>query len=105
MDRREMRTDAADVQDRPGGLDGRRAAVGCAGACSVISENQQTGNNGRTVPATCQTHRGCKGFCNLRLTKVDGEIVFDPHVAGCCVISLDENEARTVRDTLTEWLG
>lgn len=68
-------------------------------------DNQPTGNNKRTVAATCQTHHGCKGFCNLRLTKVNGEIVLDPHVAGCCVISLDEVEARAVRDTLTEWLG
>lgn len=65
--------------------------------------NQPSDKNQRTVPATCRTHRGCKGFCNLRLAKVNGEIVLDPHVAGCCVISLDETEARTVRDTLTEW--
>jgi hypothetical protein len=39
------------------------------------------------------------------MAKVNGEIVFDPHVTGCCVISLDETEARAVRDTLTEWLG
>lgn len=71
----------------------------------MTSENRPNGNNGRTVPATCQTHQGSKGFCNLRLTKVNSEIVLDPHVAGCCVISLEEDEARTVRDTLIEWLG
>ncbi len=70
----------------------------------MTTNNQPTGNN-RTVAATCRTHRGCKGFCNLRLTKGNGEIVLNPHVAGCCVISLDEIEARVVRDTLTEWLG
>lgn len=74
------------------------------GASSVVSDNQQLGTH-RTVSATCQIHRGCKGFCNLRLTKVGGEIVLDPHVTGCCVIRFDETEARTVRDTLTEWLG
>lgn len=74
------------------------------GASSVNSENQQLGIH-RTVAATCQTHRGCKGFCNLRLTKVGGEIVLDPHVTGCCVLRFDEIEARAVRDTLTEWLG
>jgi hypothetical protein len=29
------------------------------------------------------------------MTKVNGEIVFDPHVAGCCVISLDESQSAT----------
>ena len=71
----------------------------------VTADNHPTGKNDHTVPATCQTHRGCRGFCNLRMTKVNGEIVFDPHVAGCCVVSLDENQATTVRDILTEWLG
>ena len=71
----------------------------------MTADNHPTGKNDRTVPATCQTHRGCRGFCNLRMTKVNGEIVLDPHVAGCCVISFDENQATTVRDTLTEWLG
>ncbi|MGH3821290.1 MAG: hypothetical protein ACRDRA_00355 [Pseudonocardiaceae bacterium] len=75
-----------------------------AEAGSVISENQRLGNH-RTVSATCQTHRGRKGFCNLRLTKVGGEIVLDPHVTGCCVLRLDEIEARVVRDTLIAWLG
>jgi len=31
--------------------------------------------------------------------------VLDPHVAGCCVIVLDEDQAKAVRNTLTEWLG
>jgi hypothetical protein len=35
----------------------------------------------------------------------DGTIVFDPHVTGACVISLDEEGAMTLRDILTEWLG
>ena len=71
----------------------------------MTADNPPTGKNERTIPATCQTHHGCRGFCNFRMTRVKGEIVFDPHVAGCRVISLDENQATTVRDTLTEWLG
>ncbi len=59
----------------------------------------------RTIPATCQTHHGCRGFCNLRMSKINGEIVLDPHVDGGCVIALDENGALAMRDTLTEWLG
>jgi hypothetical protein len=35
----------------------------------------------------------------------DGSIVFDPHVTGECVISLDEDGAKTLRDLLTQWLG
>jgi hypothetical protein len=61
--------------------------------------------NRRTIPSTCRTHGGCRGFCNLRLTKVGGNIVLDPHVAGCCVIELDQDQATAVRNTLTEWLG
>jgi hypothetical protein len=59
----------------------------------------------RTIPATCHTHRGCRGFCNLRLSRAQGEIMLDPHVTGSCVISLDEDAARSLRDTLTEWLS
>lgn len=43
----------------------------------------------RTISATCQTH-GSKGFCNLRVTKIDGEIVLNPHVGGFYVLRLDE---------------
>lgn len=59
----------------------------------------------RTIPATCQTHRGCRGFCNLRVTKIDGDIVLDPHVDGSCVITLDETAATQLFDILGKWLG
>ncbi|HKS53131.1 MAG TPA: hypothetical protein VJS67_14795 [Pseudonocardiaceae bacterium] len=35
----------------------------------------------------------------------DGTIVFDPHVARCCVLRLDERAATALFDTLGEWLG
>ncbi len=54
--------------------------------------------------STCQAH-GCRGFCNLRVSKVNSEIVLDPHVDGSCVISLDREGAAVLRDLLTEWLG
>jgi hypothetical protein len=63
-----------------------------------------TGKNRRTIPSTCRTHGGCRGFCNLRLTKVGDSIVLDPHVTDCCVIELDQDQARAIRDTLIEWL-
>jgi hypothetical protein len=59
----------------------------------------------RVIPATCELHRGAVGFTNLLVTKRDGTIVLDPHVDGSCVIRLDEDGARALRDTLTEWLG
>lgn len=58
----------------------------------------------RTIPTTCQIH-GSKGFCNLRLTKTDGEIVLDPHVGGACVLRLDEGAATQLFELLGEWLG
>lgn len=61
----------------------------------------------RTIPATCHTHRGCRGFCNLRVSvsRAHCEIMLDPHVTGSSLISLNEEGALTMRDTLTEFLG
>ncbi len=63
------------------------------------------GRNCRTIPITCLIHGGCQGFCNLRLSKVDGRIVLDPHVDGCCVIVLDEVAGTALFGVLGEWLG
>lgn len=60
--------------------------------------------NDRTISITCQVH-GCRGFCNLRVSKVNGEIVLNPHVDGSCVLSLDEAAATQLFDLLGEWLG
>jgi hypothetical protein len=46
----------------------------------------------RTIPTTCQIH-GCRGFCNLRVSKIDGEIVLNSHVDGSCVLRLDRTAA------------
>jgi hypothetical protein len=59
----------------------------------------------KAIPATCGLHGGSIGFTNLLVSKRDGTIVLDPHVDGSCVIYLDEDGARKLRDTLTEWLG
>ena len=45
------------------------------------------------------------GFCNLIVSKVDGDIELDPHVDGCCLLTLNEDAATELRDVLTEWLG
>jgi hypothetical protein len=59
--------------------------------------------NDRTIPTTCQIH-GSRGFCNLRVTKINGEIVLNPHVAGSCIIKLDKTAATPLSDILGEWL-
>lgn len=71
----------------------------------MTSAHADGSGNRRTIPSTCRTHGGYRGFCNLRLTKVGSSIVLDPHVTDCCVIELDEEQATAVRDTLIEWLG
>jgi hypothetical protein len=59
----------------------------------------------KTISATCELHRGPIGFTNLVVSKRDGTIVLDPHVDGSCVISLDQDGATELCDTLIEWLG
>ncbi len=61
--------------------------------------------NHRVIPATCATHRGPARFCNLRVSKLDGNIQLDPHATGVCVLTLDEDATTTLRDTLSGWLG
>ncbi len=60
------------------------------------------GSNGRAIPATCTTHEGATGFTNLMVSKHDGGIKLDPHVAGLCVITLDEAAATALFDLLGE---
>ncbi|MGB6163442.1 MAG: hypothetical protein WBF75_12890 [Pseudonocardiaceae bacterium] len=59
----------------------------------------------KAIPATCWTHRGPLGFANLLVSMQGGMIVLDPHVTGECVIALDEDGGKTLRNILTEWLG
>lgn len=58
----------------------------------------------RAIMTTCQAH-GAAGFTNLLVTKEDGIIVLNPHVANCCVLKLDEQAATTLYGILAEWLG
>lgn len=59
----------------------------------------------RVIHASCTQHGAARGFTNLVVRKLDGEIEFDPHATGACVLRLDEQEACALRDALTEWLG
>jgi hypothetical protein len=56
------------------------------------------------VMTSCQAH-GSAGFTNLLVTKENGTIVLNPHVANCCVLRLDEHAARALLGILGEWLG
>jgi hypothetical protein len=58
----------------------------------------------RVVMRTCQAH-GAAGFTNLLVTKEDGAVVLNPHLANCCVLRLDEQAATDVHKVLGEWLG
>ncbi|MGH3873280.1 MAG: hypothetical protein ACRDSR_17520 [Pseudonocardiaceae bacterium] len=70
----------------------------------MISDQVGRGNR-RVIPATCATHGGAIGFTNLVISKRDGGIELDPHATGGCLIKLDEDTARTLREVLMEWLG
>lgn len=62
--------------------------------------------NRRAIPVSCGVHRGPRGFTNLVVErKPNGDIVFDPHVTGECVIIFDEQAARILVKVLGVWLG
>ena len=62
------------------------------------------GSHRRVVMTTCEAH-GSVGFTNLLVTKENGTIVLNPHVANCCVLRLDEHAARALLGIIGEWLG
>lgn len=61
--------------------------------------------NRRVISVSCSVHGGARGFTNLAVAQIGGEIVLDPHVTGGCVIVLDETAANALLDVLGEWLG
>jgi hypothetical protein len=67
-------------------------------------ESDMGSSHRRVVMTTCQAH-GSAGFTNLLVTKENGIIVLNPHVANCCVLRLDEQTARALLGILGEWLG
>jgi hypothetical protein len=70
----------------------------------AMSPRTGRGSYRRVVMTTCQAH-GAAGFTNLLVTKQDGTIVLNPHVANCCVLRLDEQAARALLGILGECLG
>jgi len=69
-----------------------------------VPPTQLPAGHRRVLMTTCQAH-GAAGFTNVLLTKEDGVIVVNPHVANCCVLRLDEQTARALHAILGEWLG
>lgn len=62
--------------------------------------------NRRAIPVTCGVHKGPRGFANLVVErKPNGDIVFDMHVTGACVIIFDETAAAALFKVLGTWLG
>jgi hypothetical protein len=68
----------------------------------------------KEIPATCQLDQGPVEIANLAVSKYEFAdlavskntrvIVFDPHVPGACIMSVDDEGARKLRDMLTAWL-
>lgn len=59
----------------------------------------------KAIPATCERHRGPMSFANLMISKQGNSFVLDSHVTGECMITLNEQSAKALRDIVTEWLG
>jgi hypothetical protein len=62
--------------------------------------------NRRAIPAQCGVHGGPRGFTNVVVErKENGDVIFDPHVTGECVIIFDEEATRALFDVPGGWLG
>lgn len=68
------------------------------------TENNMHPHYSHVIMTTCQAH-AAGGFTNLLVTKEDGVIVLNPHIANCCVLRLDEQAATALLDILGKWLG
>lgn len=62
-------------------------------------------DNRKAIPVTCALHQGPRGFANLVVERQGGDIIFDPHVTGACVIIFDDAGANTLFTILGKWLG
>lgn len=67
--------------------------------------NDAAGTRRKVILVSCTMHGGARGFTNLVMRKLEGEIELDPHATGACLLRLDEQAATAVRDAFTEWLG
>lgn len=68
--------------------------------------SEPSGGNRRVIHASCTCAGVARGFANLVVRKLpNGHIEIDPHVTGTCVLTLDEEDSRVLREALGEWLG
>jgi hypothetical protein len=61
-------------------------------------------DNRQAIPVTRALHKGPRGFANLVVERQRGDIIFDPHVTGACVIIFDDDAANTLFTLLGKWL-
>jgi hypothetical protein len=45
-----------------------------------------------------------RGFSNIVIRKVEDGIELDPRAVGACVLAIDEENTRTLVETVAEWL-
>lgn len=76
----------------------------CAAPSMSAGEGQPTRQR-KVIPTTCSVHGGGRGYTNLAVSQIDGEIVLDPHLTGGCVIVFEEKAAKALLGVLQEWLG
>ncbi|MGH3429141.1 MAG: hypothetical protein ACRDRI_23045 [Pseudonocardiaceae bacterium] len=67
--------------------------------------NPWSGKFRRVIHATYAPHRGPVGATTLVVSTRGGVIKLDPHTAGVCTITIDEDGGRVLRDALIKWLG
>jgi hypothetical protein len=67
-------------------------------------ENSARRNQRLVIMTTCEAH-GAAGFTNLLVTKEDGLIVLNPHLANCCVLRMNKQAAWALHGILGDWLG
>ncbi len=75
--------------------------------CAMVGRmaDDQVNSSRRVINASCTQHGGARGFTNLVVSKLNGEIELDPHATGGCVIRLDETGARAMCEIVLDWLG
>lgn len=61
--------------------------------------------NRRAIGVTCALHQGPRNFANLVVEKQGAEIVSGRHLAGACVMILDEGAARILSGIPGTWPG
>jgi hypothetical protein len=67
-------------------------------------QGQGSGYRHKAINGWCALHGGVRGFSNIVIRKVEDGIELDPHAVGACVLAIDEENTRTMVETVAEWL-